>query len=236
MGNYGYDWTLSIPRSRRRGHKQPKPQVLDTEDLPVSDAWQRASDADADLDLDYDSLNPHFEYIDEDNNQRHVVWFLDGVTLLNEMRAARAAWLADLCAVAAGDGRQLAVERVGQAQQSGIAAGAGRQLQPGHDVDTEGEGDIMRVTGLPQAGQAHGADRHGRTRSAQEAHHRRAHGRVSAAPTRWSTTATIPTKWRFRSTTGRIPKWTPKILDILKEKNVKGTFLIIGEEARRTSG
>ena len=87
IGNYGYDWTLSIPNPKDRSH--PKPQVLDTDDLSVSDAWERASDADADLDLDYDTLNPHFEYIDEDNNQRHVVWFLDGVTVLNEMRAAR---------------------------------------------------------------------------------------------------------------------------------------------------
>ncbi len=75
VGNYGYDWTLSIPNPKDRHH--PKPEVLDTEDLSVSDAWQRASDADADLDLDYDTLNPHFEYIDEDTNQRHVVWFLD---------------------------------------------------------------------------------------------------------------------------------------------------------------
>src|ERR1700733_4910799 len=89
MGNYGYDWTLSIPPAPKRGHNQQKPEVLNTEDLPVSDAWQRASDADADLNLDYDSLNPHFDYLDEDNNQRHVVWFLDAVTLLNEMRAAR---------------------------------------------------------------------------------------------------------------------------------------------------
>ena len=33
-----------------------------------SDVWQRASDADADLDLDYNSLNPHYEYIDEDTH------------------------------------------------------------------------------------------------------------------------------------------------------------------------
>ena len=25
-------------------------------------------------------------------------------------------------------------------------------MQPGHDVDTEGDGDIIRVTGLPKAG------------------------------------------------------------------------------------
>ncbi len=100
IGNYGYDWTMSIPNPRDRHHR--KPRVLDTEDLSVSDAWQRASDADADLDLDYDTLNPHFEYIDEDNNQRHVVWFLDAVTVLDEMRAARQLGLADLRTVAAG--------------------------------------------------------------------------------------------------------------------------------------
>ena len=25
-------------------------------------------------------------------------------------------------------------------------------MQPGHDVDTEGDGDILRITGLPQPG------------------------------------------------------------------------------------
>ena len=58
VGSYGYDWTLSIPNPKDRRH--PKPSVLNTEDLHVSDVWQRASDADADLDLDYDTLNPHF--------------------------------------------------------------------------------------------------------------------------------------------------------------------------------
>ena len=32
-------------------------------------------------------MNPHFAYLDE-NNVRHDVWFLDGVTALNQMRAA----------------------------------------------------------------------------------------------------------------------------------------------------
>ena len=65
IGNYGYDWTLPSPIPKARKH--PKPAGRSTPKiLPVSEAWQRASDADADLDLDYDSLNPHFEYIDED--------------------------------------------------------------------------------------------------------------------------------------------------------------------------
>jgi cellulose synthase/poly-beta-1,6-N-acetylglucosamine synthase-like glycosyltransferase/peptidoglycan/xylan/chitin deacetylase (PgdA/CDA1 family) len=35
---------------------------------------------------------------------------------------------------------------------------------------------------------------------------------------------------------GPDPKWTPRILDILKKKNAKGTFLIIGEEALENIG
>src|SRR6185437_2045458 len=50
IGNYGYDWTLSIPNPK--GRRGRKPEVVDTEDLSVSEAWQEASDAGADLDLD----------------------------------------------------------------------------------------------------------------------------------------------------------------------------------------
>jgi len=88
---------------KRRGHRAKPPLVLNTEDLSVSDVWQRASDADADLSLDYDTLNPHFEYIDEDRNERHVVWFSTAVTLLNEMRAAPRPRPADLCSLGLGE-------------------------------------------------------------------------------------------------------------------------------------
>ena len=47
IGNYGYDWTLSIPDPKDRKH--PKPKVIDAEESHVSEVWQRASDADADL-------------------------------------------------------------------------------------------------------------------------------------------------------------------------------------------
>ena len=207
-----------------------KPQVLDTEDLSVSDAWQRASDADADLDLDYDTLNPHFEYIDEDNNQRHVVWFLDGVTVLNEMRAARAAWPADLRPVAAGRGRQLAVEYLGPAQRSRSRCRRWARCQPGHDVDTEGEGDILRVTGLPQPGkrtvEVDTDEPDPRKKLIVDEH-------MDVYPR----TYTIeqygyhPNEVALSFDDGPDPKWTPKILDILKQKHVKGTFMLIGDEA-----
>ncbi len=204
LGNYGYDWTLSIPPAAKRGHKQPKPQVLDTIDLPVSDAWQRASDADADLNLDYDSLNPHFDYIDEDNNQRHVVWFLDAVTLLNEMRAARQLGLQTFALWRLGS-EDSSLWNVWDKPSNPASLEALRLVEPGHSVDTEGEGDIMRVTGLPQRGTR------ARCRSTRTSLIR---ARSSSSTSIWMSirrrtpfriTATIRTRLRFRLMTGLIP-------------------------------
>ncbi len=236
IGNYGYDWTLSIPAPPRRGHwhKPQQPQVLDTEDLSVSDAWQRASDADADLDLDDKALNPHFEYIDEDNNQRHVVWFLDGVTLLNEMRAARELGLETFALWRLGeeDSSLWNVWDKPNAPESLQELGS---VQPGHDVDNEGEGDIMRVTGLPQPGKRTVAidndEPDPRKKLITDEH-------MDVYPHSYTIRyyGYHPNEVAISFDDGPDPKWTPKILDILKEKGVKGTFMLIGAEAAENVG
>ena len=234
MGNYGYDWTLSIPPPAKRGHKRPKPEVLNTEDLPVSDAWQRASDADADLNLDYDSLNPHFDYIDEDNNQRHVVWFLDAVTLLNEMRAARQLGLQTFALWRLGS-EDSSLWNVWDKPSNQNSLEALSPVEPGHSVDTEGEGDIMRVTGLPQSGartvQIDTDEPDPRKKLIIDEH-------MDAYPQTYTISyyGYHPNQVALSFDDGPDPKWTPRILDILKKENVKGTFLIIGEEALENIG
>jgi len=229
VGNYGYDWTLTIPGSKDGKHS--KPQVLNTEDLSVSDAWGRASDADADLGLDYDTLNPHFEYIDEDNNQRHDVWFLDGVTILNELRAARELGVETFALWRLG-WEDSSLWNVWDAPRSPDALNALGKVKPGHDVDTEGDGDILRITGLPQDGkrsvevQDNGDEPDPRKKLIVDEH-------MDVYPR----TYTIeqygyhPDELALTFDDGPDPKWTPKILDVLKQKNVKGTFFLIGAEA-----
>ncbi len=233
LGNYGYDWTLSIPtRKQRRLHR--KPEVVDTQDLSVSEAWQEASDAGADLDLDENSLNPHFEYIDEDNNQRHVVWFLDGVTVLNEMRAARELGL-----------ETFALWRLGEEDSSlwniwdrPMATNAVKELgsvQPGHDVDSEGVGDIMRVTGLPHPG------KRTVTLDTDESDQRK-RLIVDEHMDVYPQTYTVqeygyhPNEVAISFDDGPDPRWTPKILDILKREHATATFMIIGDEAAQNVG
>ena len=232
IGNYGYDWTLSIPdppkKGRARRHPE-QPQILGTEDLPVSEVLQRASDADADLDLDYDTLNPHFEYIDVDSNKRHVVWFLDGVTVLNELRAARGLGLQTfaLWRLGSEDSSMWEVWDKPTSPDSLQALGA---VQPGHDVDNEGDGDIIRVTGLPQPGKRTvtvDTDEPDPRKKLIVDEHMDVYPRTYTIQQYGYHTDQVALSFDD----GPDPKWTPKILDILRDKNAKAAFLVIGDEA-----
>ena len=232
IGNYGYDWTLSIPNPKDRRH--PKPQVLDTEDLSVTDTWERASDADADLDLDYDTLNPHFEYIDEDNNQRHVVWFLDAVTVLNELRAARELGLQTFALWRLGE-EDSSLWNIWDHPSDPAALQALGTLQPGHDVDTEGDGDILRITGLPQPGKR-SVDVDTDEPDPRKKLIDDEHMDVYPHPYTVQQHGYHPNELALTFDDSPDPEWTPKILDILKAKHVEGTFMAIGSQAAEHIG
>jgi cellulose synthase/poly-beta-1,6-N-acetylglucosamine synthase-like glycosyltransferase/peptidoglycan/xylan/chitin deacetylase (PgdA/CDA1 family)/spore germination protein YaaH len=236
IGNYGYDWTMSMPEAPKDKHgrpkgKAPKPQVVDTEDLSVSDVWQRASDADADLNIDYDTLNPHFEYIDEDSQERHVVWFLDAVTVMNQMRAARLLGIQTFALWRLGS-EDSSLWNIWDKPSNPASLEALGSVQPGHDVDTEGDGDIIRVTGLPKAGkrtvEVDTDEPDPRKKLIVDEH-------MDVYPN----TYTIrqygyhANKVALSFDDGPDAKWTPKILDILKQKGVHATFMMIGEEAQQ---
>ena len=237
IGNYGYDWTMSIPSPAKKAKVKERlevSKVLNTVDLPVSEVLQRASDADADLDLDYDTLNPHFEYIDEDANQRHVVWYLDGVTVLNELRAARGLGLQTFALWRLGE-EDSSLWNIWDKPSSPDSLQALDTVQPGHDVDNEGDGDIIRVTGLPQPGkrtvEVDTDEPDPRKKLIVDEH-------MDVFPL----TYTIQ-QYGYHANEvalsfddGPDPKWTPKILDILRDKGVKGAFLMIGDEAAQNVG
>ena len=247
VGNYGYDWTLPLPASPAapaKGHRAPKlvapaPETVD-DALSVSmistqDAWQRASDSEAKIELDDTSLNAHFAYDDEDAKARHQIWFLDAVTALNQMRVARALGLQTFALWRLGF-EDASLWRVWDNPLAPNVLSELGSVPPGQDVDTEGDGDILRVTGLPQYG------------------HRTAE---------FDDDKTIPTPYlsvvnetmdsyplpytvsQYGYNAGQVaisfddgpdPTWTPKILDILKQYNVKGTFFMIGEVAQDNVG
>ena len=232
LGNYGYDWQISLPNAKDR--KAPKSHVVFSEVLTVQEAWQRASDADADLDLDYTSLNPHFSYIDEDEHVRHVVWFLDGVTALDEMRAARELGLQTFSLWRLGE-EDRSLWAIWDKPSNADSPAALSSVPPGHDLDEDGVGDVIQISGPAKAGrrtiELDTDETDPRRRLVVDEH-------MDEYPLTYKVQkyGYHPGELAFSFDDGPDPTWTPKILDILKAKNVKGTFMMIGEMAQENVG
>ena len=227
IGNYGYDWTLSRPQ-RVHGRLIPA-HVVNTDDLAVQDAWQAASDSDATPELDSDSLNMHFAYDDDDAHVQHQIWYLDAVTAVNAMRAARELGIETFALWRLGS-EDRSLWKVWDNPLDPNAPQLLAAMPPGEDVNTEGDGDILRVVGDPQVG----------TRVIEQ--DADTHQLVSEQINTFPQSYTVeqygyhPNEVALTFDDGPDPTWTPKILNILKQKNVVATFMVIGEEAQDNLG
>lgn len=235
IGSYGYDWTLAIPPPVKKGHKPPPEKVIMTQDVSAQEAWQAAYDSDSKVDLDDDSLNAHFAYDDEDAHVRHQIWFLDAVTVLNQMRAARALGIQTYALWRLGS-EDNSLWNIWDSPLHSDPVKALATVEPGYDVDTEGEGDILRITRKPQPGQRtvtmddDGASPPEYRTITEEW--------MDSYPLSYTVTqyGYHPKQVALSFDDGPDPDWTPRILDILKKYNVKGTFFMIGEEAEKYVG
>ena len=218
VGNYGYDWSID----RRSG------RVSRVENNTVQDAWLHAHESESDIELDSDSLNPHFAY-EDDNSTQHQVWYLDAVTTLNQMRAARKLGI-----------RTFALWRLGAEDRSVWAiwdnpreAGAEQKLRnvpAGQDVDREGYGEILYVKHQPKAGTREATlDADSELITSEK---------MTALPEPYQLDQNGAVAGRVALTfdDGPDPQNTPQILDILKREHATATFFLIGIEAQKYSG
>jgi cellulose synthase/poly-beta-1,6-N-acetylglucosamine synthase-like glycosyltransferase/peptidoglycan/xylan/chitin deacetylase (PgdA/CDA1 family) len=110
------------------------------------------------------------------------------------------------------------------------------QVEPGYDVDTEGEGDILKVTRKPQSG------RRNVTMDDDDSVPLDYRMITQESMDSYPLSYTVeqygyhPNKVALSFDDGPDPDWTPKILDTLKRYNVKGTFFMIGEIAEENIG
>ena len=207
IGSYGYDWV--------KGQQ--------ANELSFEEAVLSARDSEAEIAFDPETSNPHFSFI-EDDGKRHDVWFLDGVTAYNEIHAA--------------DDYQpagYAVWRLGSEDPS-IWSVLGRTYgapAPERCADREEPGHRHRRRGRVAArGRGAGQRRRAPSKSTDET------GEIvdetyTAVPTSYviERTGTRVEQLALTFDDGPDPDWTPKILDILKEKGVHASFFIIGENA-----
>ncbi len=218
IGNYGYDWAM------KPGQKKGTPPEA-VHNVSVQDAWLEAEEADTDVEFDDDAMNPHLAYLDE-NNIRHDVWYLDGVTALNQMRAAQSLGI-----------DTFALWRLGSEDRSLWAiwdkpgeAGATAKLNvvpPGQDVDIEGQGEILHIQSRPAAGERQIVVDPETNLVTDEIF------KTMPSPYTVDMYGHLPGKIAITFDDGPDPEWTPKILDVLKEKGATATFFLIGVEAEK---
>jgi len=217
IGSYGYDWALNAKTKK----------VLSVDTNNVQEEWLHARESEATIDLHSDSLNPHFAYMDD--NTEHQVWFLDGVTVMNEMRAARDLGI-----------RTFALWRLGSEDRSlwsvwdnpsePNAEQKLKNVPPGEDVDREGFGDILYVNKQPKPGERDvtlDAD----TRMVVEETMT-----VLPEPYELNQYGAKEKEVAITFDDGPDPAYTPRILDILKREHVTGTFFLIGLQAQKFPG
>jgi len=207
IGAYGYDWVKGQTAT----------------DLTFADALRAARDSEASVDFDPDSNNPHFSYV-EDDGKTHNVWLLDAVTAYNEIHAA------DIYQPAG-----YAIWRLGSEDPSlwdvmgrpygATAPDSLKTIAGDDDVDFEGTGEILKVNAHPSPG-ARDIEIDPDTGDIDEETY-------TVLPTSYVVDGigNRPGKIALTFDDGPDPEWTPKILDVLKQKNAVGTFFMIGENA-----
>ena len=221
IANYGYDWV-----------SKPKNGILPAGEKDSSvtpqDAWLAARDSEVDVTFDDDAMNPRFSYLDE-RSVRHDIWFLDGVTALNHMRAAQNLGIQTFALWRLG-GEDRTLWRVWDVPGDPTATDKLRDVPPGQDVDMEGQGEILRIEARPT---------HGTRELTIDPDSKLITDEVFQTlpePYRVTRYGYSPDQVVITFDDGPDPEWTPKILDELKRENATATFFLIGIQADKFSG
>jgi cellulose synthase/poly-beta-1,6-N-acetylglucosamine synthase-like glycosyltransferase/peptidoglycan/xylan/chitin deacetylase (PgdA/CDA1 family) len=213
VGAHGYDWTL--PAGKDPGK---------AEAVTFNEATQRAHDSGSQPVMDDTELNPHFDYAED--GRSHSVWFLDASTVFNQVKVGDgfrpmgyAMWR-----MGGEDPLLWKVVRHGYGQVSPQGLDV---MKPGQDVNFDGNGEVLHVSDTPHPG------------------HRGLEFDPDTGLISGETYDTLPTSYviqRYGFHPGLVAltfddgpdgRWTPKILDILKQKHVPATFFVIGKNMQR---
>ena len=207
VASYAYDW----PDGK-----------TEADILTMQEAWLIAHDNNVQTVFDPASGNAHFDYNDDDGTLRHV-WQLDAASVWNQLRAVKISNASGVALWRLGS-EDPGVWRDFKAIKQGITPPVFGVLNSIGKNDVEGDGEILRITDTPTTGmRTVTADKGGLIRDEK----------FESYPTPFVVTRTgyKPKQLALTFDDGPDGQWTPKILEILKQKNVPATFFVIGENA-----
>jgi len=216
LGSYANDW--------RKDNKS-------VEQVGFTDAMARASIAGIDPlnGLDCEDGSPNFNYLSgPDQNQEHELWFLDAVTLFNQRRLITPFHPGGIGLYRLGqeDPAVWDVLRMNPEKRPDLQSIARiSQLNLDELIASSGTGDFITV-----GGDSHGGERHLEIHPKGELVEQYTKLPMPESITRQGDPGLHKVVLTFDD--GPDPKWTPKILEILKEKNAPASFFVLGTQAQ----
>ncbi len=211
FGNYGYNWANDKSEAETVSFQEALLAASESLDSPTEIKFDQAS------------KNPYFTYT-EDDGKDHSVWFLDASTAYNELQAAKPYKVAGFALWRLGSEDPSLWKVFGSTVDSGSADGL-KTIKYGYNVDFRGTGEILQVIAQPQDG----------TRDMTVADTGMISGEVyNSIPSSYiiQRTGDQPGKIVLTFDDGPDAEWTPKVLDILKQENVKACFFIVGQNGQ----
>jgi cellulose synthase/poly-beta-1,6-N-acetylglucosamine synthase-like glycosyltransferase/spore germination protein YaaH/peptidoglycan/xylan/chitin deacetylase (PgdA/CDA1 family) len=219
IANYAYDWPSDA------GKKTGEQARVES----FQEALVTATESEAKIQFDADSLNPYYSYSD-DHDHVHRVWALDGVTAYNELRAAERAGVQGTALWRLGSEDPSIWSIWDIARPDDATRAKLEEMPPGYDLILEGEGDIWKFADTPQKGR--------RTIRLDPTTDTIAENNYQVLPSSYRIfqMGAAPKKIALSFDDGPDPRFTPKILDILKQKKSPATFFVIGSAANDALG
>ena len=211
LGSYGYAWV--------HGSKDP------ADVKSFDEAMVDANDSNSKVALDPRALNPHFSYVDSEGTPIDE-WFLDAVTLFNQ-RQVTDDWRPAGYALWRLGSEDPGVWGVLNAPYDQASTDNLHVLAPNNTPDFDGAGEVLKVIATPRPGQRDITLDPKTDLASDEAY--------TVIPTSY-----IVRRRGFKQNEvaltfddGPDPRWTPKLLDILKQYHAPATFFVIGENMQR---
>src|SRR6266849_6322003 len=215
VANYAYDWTET------KGKERPQ-----AEEWSIQEALLHAYESEAEVEFDAASMNPHYSFSDE-KDRTHQVWMLDAVTAYNQLRVCERLGVQGtaLWRMGSSDGSLWPIWDT--ARPDDVTRQQIADLPPGPDLILEGDGDIWRILDTPKHGR--------RSFTYDAATDLFTSEKFETFPLSYDIDQIggAKNKLVLSFDDGPDRRWTPKVLDILKEKNAPASFFVIGDQANR---
>jgi len=216
LGSYGYDWTIGGKKA---------------ELISFPEAMSRANNAGVEAaEVKAPGYNPYFYF--EDADKEHAVWFLDVVTFLNELREVRDQKAGGFALYRLGTEDPALWDALNLSRDFKIdnQTRALLEVLRGTDTITDvGDGEIVTVDEIRSDGMRN-------LTTDSQGYLTARYAKFPEFPTLYHQGAGGEHQVAITFDDGPDPRWTPKILDILKAANVKAAFFLVGVNAEHYPG